>query len=239
MLVVAATTLLFAVAPAARAAIRVHPPTSHFLADDGRVVIMHGGNAVVKVPPYLPDRTTWSWNMSLTHDDFRLLHGLGMNAIRLGVMWVGIETSPGVVNASYLAAIRGLLDDAAEEGIHVLLGWCHAPGSLRGEGQPGARFASVPQQAPLPPHRSTDMHQDAMSPRFCGEGFPEFYVAFNHSLPAFPSPDFWINITVDPTTGMPPPSQCAQQQRVGQLLGQRNVIGRMGGGVARGRRGRG
>lgn len=54
------------------------------------------------------------------------------------------------------------------------------------------------------------MHQDVMSPRFCGEGFPDFRVAYNHSLPAFPSPDVWINITVDPVTGFPPPEQCLQ-----------------------------
>jgi endoglycosylceramidase len=50
-----------------------------------------------------------------------LSEDLGLNFIRLGVMWAGWEPTEGTVNATYVSAVRTLLDAAADAGIAVLI----------------------------------------------------------------------------------------------------------------------
>ncbi|NLW19907.1 MAG: cellulase family glycosylhydrolase [Clostridiales bacterium] len=49
------------------------------------------------------------------------LAGLGMNALRLGVLWAAIEPRPGQYDARYLDFIRHQLDLAEKAGLYVLL----------------------------------------------------------------------------------------------------------------------
>jgi len=79
-----------------------HPSIAHngrwFTDSRGRVVIMHGVNMVMKVPPYQPSA------MGFGDDDAALLQREGFNTVRLGLILKGLEPQPGVFNDAYLNA---------------------------------------------------------------------------------------------------------------------------------------
>ncbi len=81
----------------------------------GRVVIVHGLNQVMKVPPYEPSQDGFG------DDDAAFLAANGFNAVRLGVIWAGVEPQPGVYDDGYLASLRHTVDDLARHGILSLL----------------------------------------------------------------------------------------------------------------------
>lgn len=88
---------------------------------DGRERYFHGTNCVVKGPPYHPDPDNFDTLVSLTDRDFALLADAGMNVIRLGVMWPGVEPQPGQYNYTYLGVISRIAAGAAKHGIYTLL----------------------------------------------------------------------------------------------------------------------
>jgi endoglycosylceramidase len=66
----------------------------------GRLRVFHGINAVAKSPPYVP---------LVGAGDAALWGSLGLNAVRFGVMWAGVEpVARGNINHTYLAALAGL-----------------------------------------------------------------------------------------------------------------------------------
>jgi endoglycosylceramidase len=112
--------------------------------DRGRAVILHGANAVFKRPPYYPP---------LTKADFHLMRSWGFNTIRLGVIWAGLEPSPGAIDRGYLDHLDAIVDLAAEQGFWVLLDMHQDLYAERftGEGAPewavkddGITFAPIP-----------------------------------------------------------------------------------------------
>jgi endoglycosylceramidase len=84
-------------------------------------VILHGVNAIVKGIPYVPTITEWDQDISLTSKDFETLHNLGLNVIRLGVMWPGVEPTRGQYNMTYLNVLKDIVQRAEEYGIYTLL----------------------------------------------------------------------------------------------------------------------
>ena len=60
---------------------------------EGRSLILHGVNAVYKVPPYLPSSKSFDVEISLNEDDISDLVKWGFNFVRLGVMWEAVEKS--------------------------------------------------------------------------------------------------------------------------------------------------
>ena len=46
---------------------------------------------------------------------------LGLNQVRLGVMWEAVETSPGVYNETYLKRINDTINALGEKGIYTLV----------------------------------------------------------------------------------------------------------------------
>lgn len=80
----------------------------------GRQVILHGVNMVCK------DRTR-GYVGNWTREDFRYLRSLGMNTIRLGILWAGLEPAPGQVDEGYLDRIESLVRMADEAGLYVFL----------------------------------------------------------------------------------------------------------------------
>jgi len=90
-------------------------------ATSGREVILHGVNAIVKGVPYIPTIDRWDQDISLTVKDFQTLQLLGLNVIRLGVMWPGLEPVRGEYNITYLDQLEWIVRRAADFGIYTLL----------------------------------------------------------------------------------------------------------------------
>jgi len=160
-------------------------PQGGFLYDQyGRVVILHGVNAVYKRPPYeLFVDPGKPWNFTST--DAAAIAGLGFNIVRLGIIWAGIEPgtlpandpaicTPGtpsdphqwnqVVADQYLSRVQQTVDQLARYHIYTLL----------------------------------DMHEDVYSTGFRGEGAPDWAVCTN-GLPIKTLPGRWSNNYASPS----------------------------------------
>lgn len=92
-----------------------------FVDADGREVFMHGVNAVVKGPPWYPKIDEFDPLTSLNEQDFQILASVGMNVIRLGVMWPGVEPVRGQYNETYLDQIDRILQIGAKYGFRFVL----------------------------------------------------------------------------------------------------------------------
>ena len=86
--------------------------TKRFILDNyGRYTIFHGGNVVVKLPPYLPTTDEFDYQMSInTPHDLETMKRLGFNSVRLGVIWESVETAPGVYDYDYLDKIENIIN---------------------------------------------------------------------------------------------------------------------------------
>jgi len=80
----------------------------------GRQVVLHGVNMVCKDKSrgYVGD-----WKP----EDFRFLRSRGMNVVRLGLIWDGLEPEPGRIDETYLDRMEGMIRLAGETGIRVFL----------------------------------------------------------------------------------------------------------------------
>lgn len=99
----------------------VNPSTRLLENEDGETVILHGVNAVYKVAPYIPSNGDFDPNLSLNDFDIEKLQEWGMNFMRLGVMWEGVEQERGVYNDTYLDELTSLVDRLGEAGIYTLI----------------------------------------------------------------------------------------------------------------------
>src|ERR1051325_7601561 len=68
---------------------------------EGRVVLLHGVNAVWKLAPYAPPVEPRGFQTA----DSAWLRDHGLNAVRLGVLFAGVMPSAGCVDSSYLAQV--------------------------------------------------------------------------------------------------------------------------------------
>ncbi len=87
----------------------------------GRERFFHGTNVVVKGPPWAPDRSSFSLDVSLSREDFEIMREMGLNGLRLGVMWPGAEPVEGQYNETYLEEMVAIASEAAEFGIYTLV----------------------------------------------------------------------------------------------------------------------
>jgi len=87
----------------------------------GRTRVLHGTNAVVKGPPWVPDTSEFSTDISLVAQDFVQMKKMGVTLLRLGTMWPGVEPVQGSYNATYLQEIAKIVGMAAENGIYTIL----------------------------------------------------------------------------------------------------------------------
>lgn len=81
----------------------------------GRVVVFHGVNEVYKYPPFYPAANGFG------NADAAFLAANGFNAVRVGVLWQGVEPEPGVFDPSYVAQIMNTVNTLARHGIVSLL----------------------------------------------------------------------------------------------------------------------
>lgn len=78
---------------------------------DGRVVILHGVNEVNKYAPFTPEADHFD------AQDAAYLAANGINSVRVGVIWSGVEPSPGQIDYGYLASIKATVDLLGSYGI--------------------------------------------------------------------------------------------------------------------------
>lgn len=132
------------------------PATQRLVDDAGRERYFHGVNVVYKAPPYVPITDHFDLQYSFAEQDAALLESLGLNVIRLGVMWPGVEPQRAAFNDTYLDIIAGIVDMSAKHGIYSLLdmhqdvlsekfcgegapAWAVEPGAVPGFPEPLAR----------------------------------------------------------------------------------------------------
>ena len=99
---------------------------------DGRVVILHGVNVVYKHYPWHPSAHQFGVQ------DADLIKQMGMNSVRLGCLWAGVNPVEGSYNSSYLDEIERIVDMLNEKDIYVLLDFHQDLGNemFGGEGFP-------------------------------------------------------------------------------------------------------
>ncbi len=142
----------------------------------GRVVFLHGVNAVYKRPPFELEVTPGE-PFSFTAADASLIARLGFDVVRLGISWAGLE--PGTAPANDPAICRhGPPGDPHQLNQAVLDAYL-------------ARVAQVVQLlGQYHVYTLLDMHQDVYSPLFHGDGAPNWAVCTDGLAPSDP-PGRW------------------------------------------------
>ena len=84
---------------------------------DGRVVLVHGVNAVWKLDPYVPPATPEGFVAA----DADFLASQGFNTVRIGVLFSGVMPQPGVIDTGYLDAWQRVVDLLAARHIWVMV----------------------------------------------------------------------------------------------------------------------
>lgn len=85
-----------------------------FIDAEGRQVLLHGLSVISKSKA----ENYQSWHGPV---DFAAMRDWGMNCIRLGILWDGLEPQPGVFDEGYLRAVDRRIAWAKAAGIHVFL----------------------------------------------------------------------------------------------------------------------
>lgn len=93
--------------------VSVHTDGTTLLDTAGKPLLLRGFNLMNK-----SRSDHWA---GITEADFDSLHTWGMNAVRLGIFWDGIEPRPGFIDTSYFRHLDSCLIWAKEYGIYVLL----------------------------------------------------------------------------------------------------------------------
>jgi endoglycosylceramidase len=78
-------------------------------------------NIAVKVHPYLPKTDAFDEQMSFAKEDIQKLKQNGFNAIRLGIMWQGLQPEKDKFNDTYLQELGNIVNAAGDAGIYTLL----------------------------------------------------------------------------------------------------------------------
>jgi endoglycosylceramidase len=113
--VAAVAAVAFGAAPAEGAPSAVTTQGPWLVDASGRVLLPHGLNVVAKRPPYTPA------SMGFGEDDAAFLAADGFTAVRLGVMYAGVEPRPGAYDERYLDSIARTVRTLARHGIRSLL----------------------------------------------------------------------------------------------------------------------
>ena len=136
----------------------------------GRVVILHGVNMVYKRPPYFPAATGFD------EEDAAFLEHNGFNTVRLGVIYAGVEPSPGTYDEGYLNQIASTESMLARHGIFSQIDFHQDMYNERYQGEGWPDWAV----------------QDDGLPNVPLAGFPNNYFSNGALIRAFDN--FWANV---------------------------------------------
>lgn len=87
---------------------------SQFLDATRQPLLLHGINVVNKSRPD-------GYTKNIEPSDFAAIRSWGMNCVRLGILWDGLEPQPGMIDEEYLDRIARIVGWAKTEGIYVIL----------------------------------------------------------------------------------------------------------------------
>ena len=87
---------------------------THFLSANGQLLLLHGLNVVNK-------SQAEGYAKNIERSDFAAIRSWGMNCVRLGILWDGLEPQPGRIDEDYLERIARIIGWAKAEGLYVLL----------------------------------------------------------------------------------------------------------------------
>lgn len=110
----------------------------------GRVVILHGLNQVFKLAPYEPAADGFG------DDDAAFLAENGFDAVRVGVIWAGVEPQPGVYDDAYLDSIADTVQTLAAHGIVSILDFHQDLYNEKFEGEGAPAWAVIDHGRPNP-----------------------------------------------------------------------------------------
>lgn len=141
-------------------------------APDGRVVIVHGVNMVYKRAPYYPGAAGFD------EEDAGFIRSLGMNAVRVGVLWQALEPEPGVFDQAYVGQIEATVAQLAGEGLYAVIDVHQDLFSERFEGE-GAPEWAVQDEGRENPHFGFPANYQSN---------PALWAAFDNLLEDSPGP---------------------------------------------------
>lgn len=87
----------------------------------GREVYFHDVNVIYKAHPYVPTTHTFDPIYSFSTKDMQQLEELGLNIIRLGLMWPGAQPDNSGYNDTYYDVINEIITQALDYNIYTLL----------------------------------------------------------------------------------------------------------------------
>jgi len=93
---------------------RVTVSGTQFLDGAGKPLLLHGINVVNK-------SKAEGYTGGIERADFAAIRSWGMNCVRLGILWDGLEPQPGKMDEQYLERIARIVGWAKAEGLYVLL----------------------------------------------------------------------------------------------------------------------
>ena len=104
---------------------RISQKNSWFLDDCGRVMIFHGLNIMNKKAPwYLEEFYCPNGKGGILGEDWaQFWVENGFNMARVGIMWAGVEPSPGIYDDNYILKIRDMVRMFAKYGIFCTIDW--------------------------------------------------------------------------------------------------------------------
>ncbi|EAL72387.1 hypothetical protein DDB_G0270074 [Dictyostelium discoideum AX4] len=103
------------------AIIKVNPANQFFIDQYNRVRLFHGVNVVYKIPPFHPSLEGFDPVTSFSSQDIENLVEWGFNAVRLGVMWPGVEPVKDEYNQTYLDVMSKLVSEMEDNEIYTLI----------------------------------------------------------------------------------------------------------------------
>eukprot|EP00026_Physarum_polycephalum_P007748 Phypoly_transcript_07814.p1 GENE.Phypoly_transcript_07814~~Phypoly_transcript_07814.p1 ORF type:complete len:482 (+),score=58.45 Phypoly_transcript_07814:61-1506(+) len=151
----------------------------------GRERLFHGVNVVYKTFPYFPITDHFDSRYSFCEQDLEYLEEWGLNVVRLGVMWPGVEPTRNQFNTTYLEIVEQVIANMSQHGIYALID-CHQDDlseKFCGEGVP--LWAAQPNNAsdakfPLPIAKPYNVSvDDVPTPEDCAKrNWPDYMFTY-------------------------------------------------------------
>lgn len=100
---------------------KVNQDTHQIIDEFNRTRFFHGTNVVMKEPPWHRPLEWVPGVSSFGKQDVQNLHDMGLNIVRLGHSWAGVEPVRGSYNQTFIDIMKTQTKMAEEHGLYVLV----------------------------------------------------------------------------------------------------------------------